>query len=33
MENGSVARSLRPTRKRIIQGVLGMLLAIVLVVW
>jgi len=32
-EDGSIAHSLRPSRKRIIQGVLGMLLAIVLVVW
>jgi len=32
-ENGVDGHSLRPSRKRIIQGVLGMLLAIVLVVW
>jgi putative heme transporter len=32
-ENGVDWHSLRPSRKRIIQGVLGMLLAIVLVVW
>ncbi len=32
-EDGSVTHSLRPSRRRIIQGVLGMLLAIVLVVW
>ena len=33
-EDDSVARSLwRPTRKQLVQGVLGMLLAIVLVVW
>jgi len=33
MENGSVGLNLHPTRQQIIQGVLGMLLAIVLVVW
>ena len=32
-EDGSVGHSLRPSRSRIIQGVLGMLLATVLVVW
>jgi len=32
-EDASIGHSLRPSRKRIIQGVLGMLLAIVLVVW
>ena len=31
--DGSIAHSLRPSRKRIIQGVLGMVLAIVLVIW
>src|SRR5680860_861004 len=32
-EDAAVAHSLRPSRQRIIQGVLGVLLAIVLVVW
>ena len=32
-EDASIRHTLRPTRNRIIQGVLGMLLAIVLVIW